>query len=157
MQMDVHQIAAMSDTSPSAKALPWWWSPARQGTNSPCSGLFRHGTDWNFTPKLERYRIIEPYPHRCGLNGQTPKSGSKRSLQFLLKGLATTMSPMHSFHGIYMGLQYLARLESASSFQSYFVARPQSIGAKCCTPMQITGVKIQRFWPVHEHQVFGVD
>ena len=23
MQMDVHQIAAMSDT-PSAKALPWW-------------------------------------------------------------------------------------------------------------------------------------
>ena len=37
MQMDVHQIAAMSDTSPSAKALPWWWSQtpghkfARQG------------------------------------------------------------------------------------------------------------------------------
>ena len=121
----------------------------RQGTNSPCSGLFRHGTE------LERYRIIEPYPHRCGLNGQTPKSGSKRSLQ-VLKGLPT-MSPMHSFHGIYMDLQYLARLESASSFQSYFVARPQSIGVKCCTPMQITGVKIQRFWPVHEHQVFGVD
>ena len=130
----------------------------RQGTNSP----FRHGTDRNFTPKLERYRIIEPYHTHidAAWTAKLPKVDQSGRSNFFLRAWLLRCRPCIVFMGftwIYMDLQYLARLESASSFQSYFVARPQSIGVKCCTPMQITGVKTQRFWPVHEHQVFGVD